>query len=138
MEEILEIVGVVVNMNVWTRIKLAEGAMPGAGHTDISGGPEQVSSLSLAIGLTTTLTTIGLSTEICHSAESLFTREIGRPGRARTRCRCLGVKGPPVQISPARPTRTTSARFRVLRLRTRQSRVGRCGVARSNPAERPS
>jgi hypothetical protein len=25
----LEIVGVVVNMNVWTRIKLAEGAMPG-------------------------------------------------------------------------------------------------------------
>jgi hypothetical protein len=24
----LEIVGVVVNMNVWTRIKLAEGAMP--------------------------------------------------------------------------------------------------------------
>ena len=28
-EEILEIVGVVVNMNMWTRIKLAEGAMPG-------------------------------------------------------------------------------------------------------------
>ena len=28
-EEMLEIVGVVVNMNVWTRIKLAEGAMPG-------------------------------------------------------------------------------------------------------------
>jgi AhpD family alkylhydroperoxidase len=28
-DEILEIVGVVVNMNVWTRIKLAEGAMPG-------------------------------------------------------------------------------------------------------------
>jgi AhpD family alkylhydroperoxidase len=27
--EVLEIVGVVVNMNVWTRIKLAEGAMPG-------------------------------------------------------------------------------------------------------------
>ena len=27
--EILEIVGVVVNMNVWTRLKLAEGAMPG-------------------------------------------------------------------------------------------------------------
>ena len=27
-EQILEIVGVVVNMNVWTRIKLAEGAMP--------------------------------------------------------------------------------------------------------------
>jgi AhpD family alkylhydroperoxidase len=27
--EILEIVGVVVNMNVWTRIKLAEGAMLG-------------------------------------------------------------------------------------------------------------
>jgi hypothetical protein len=25
----LEIVAVVVNMNVWTRIKLAEGAMPG-------------------------------------------------------------------------------------------------------------
>jgi AhpD family alkylhydroperoxidase len=29
LEEILEIVAVVVNMNVWTRIKLAEGAMPG-------------------------------------------------------------------------------------------------------------
>jgi AhpD family alkylhydroperoxidase len=28
--QILEIVGVVVNMNVWTRIKLAEGAMPGS------------------------------------------------------------------------------------------------------------
>jgi hypothetical protein len=28
-EEILEIVGVVLNMNVWTRIKLAEGAIPG-------------------------------------------------------------------------------------------------------------
>ena len=28
-DEILEIVGVVVNMNVWTRLKLAEGAMPG-------------------------------------------------------------------------------------------------------------
>ena len=27
-EQILEIVGLVVNMNVWTRIKLAEGAMP--------------------------------------------------------------------------------------------------------------
>ena len=25
----LEIVAVVINMNVWTRIKLAEGAMPG-------------------------------------------------------------------------------------------------------------
>ena len=30
-EEILEIVGVIVNMNVWTRIKLAEGAVPGPG-----------------------------------------------------------------------------------------------------------
>jgi AhpD family alkylhydroperoxidase len=28
-QEMLEIVGVVVNMNIWTRIKLAEGAMPG-------------------------------------------------------------------------------------------------------------
>src|SRR5687767_1081842 len=28
-EEMLEIVAVVVNMNVWTRMKLAEGAMPG-------------------------------------------------------------------------------------------------------------
>ena len=40
LEEILEIVGVVVNMNVWTRLKLAEGARCLApGHTDISGGP---------------------------------------------------------------------------------------------------
>jgi AhpD family alkylhydroperoxidase len=29
-EEILEIVAIVVNMNVWTRIKLAEGATPSA------------------------------------------------------------------------------------------------------------
>ena len=29
LEQMLEIVGVVVNMNVWTRLKLAEGAMPG-------------------------------------------------------------------------------------------------------------
>lgn len=28
-EEILEIIGVVINMNVWTRLKLAEGAAPG-------------------------------------------------------------------------------------------------------------
>jgi AhpD family alkylhydroperoxidase len=28
-EEILEIVGIVINMNVWTRLKLAEGARPG-------------------------------------------------------------------------------------------------------------
>lgn len=26
--EILEIVGIVINMNIWTRLKLAEGAMP--------------------------------------------------------------------------------------------------------------
>jgi AhpD family alkylhydroperoxidase len=31
-EEMLEIVAVVVNTNVWTRIKLAEGAMPGPGR----------------------------------------------------------------------------------------------------------
>ena len=28
-EEILEIVGIVINMNVWTRLKMAEGATPG-------------------------------------------------------------------------------------------------------------
>ena len=28
-EEILEIIGIVLNMNVWTRLKLAEGATPG-------------------------------------------------------------------------------------------------------------
>lgn len=30
-EEILEIVGIVINMNVWTRLKMAEGATPGLG-----------------------------------------------------------------------------------------------------------
>jgi alkylhydroperoxidase family enzyme len=30
-EEILEIIGIVINMNVWTRLKLAEGASPGLG-----------------------------------------------------------------------------------------------------------
>ena len=29
--EILEVVGVVINMNIWTRLKLAEGAMPKLG-----------------------------------------------------------------------------------------------------------
>jgi alkylhydroperoxidase family enzyme len=28
-EEILEIIGIVINMNVWTRLKLAEGVIPG-------------------------------------------------------------------------------------------------------------
>ena len=28
-EEILEIIGIVIHMNVWTRLKLAEGARPG-------------------------------------------------------------------------------------------------------------
>lgn len=28
-EEILEIIGIVINMNVWTRLKMAEGAGPG-------------------------------------------------------------------------------------------------------------
>jgi len=32
--EILEIVAVVINMNIWTRLKLAEGAMPAPGPTD--------------------------------------------------------------------------------------------------------
>ncbi|WP_350276426.1 carboxymuconolactone decarboxylase family protein [Kribbella sp. HUAS MG21] len=32
-EEILEIIGIVINMNMWTRLKIAEGAVPGpAGH----------------------------------------------------------------------------------------------------------
>jgi AhpD family alkylhydroperoxidase len=30
-DQITEIVGVVVNMNIWTRLKLAEGVMPAAG-----------------------------------------------------------------------------------------------------------
>ena len=29
-EEILEIIGIVINMNVWTRLKVAEGAAPGS------------------------------------------------------------------------------------------------------------
>jgi AhpD family alkylhydroperoxidase len=28
-EEILEIIGIVINMNIWTRLKMAEGATPG-------------------------------------------------------------------------------------------------------------
>lgn len=28
-EEVLEIIGIVINMNVWTRLKMAEGAAPG-------------------------------------------------------------------------------------------------------------
>jgi AhpD family alkylhydroperoxidase len=33
-EEILEIVGIVINMNVWTRLKLAEGAVPVLGERE--------------------------------------------------------------------------------------------------------
>lgn len=39
---IAEIVGVVVNMNVWTRLKLAEGAMPAWGHEEAAGAPGPV------------------------------------------------------------------------------------------------
>ena len=35
-EEILEIIGIVINMNVWTRLKLAEGAVPGFAEQAIS------------------------------------------------------------------------------------------------------
>jgi AhpD family alkylhydroperoxidase len=35
-EEILEIIGVVINMNVWTRLKLAEGASPGPAEQAMS------------------------------------------------------------------------------------------------------
>jgi AhpD family alkylhydroperoxidase len=35
-EEILEIIGIVINMNVWTRLKLAEGARPGLGEQAMS------------------------------------------------------------------------------------------------------
>ena len=35
-EEILEIIGVVLNMNVWTRLKLAEGASPGLAERTMS------------------------------------------------------------------------------------------------------
>jgi AhpD family alkylhydroperoxidase len=28
-DQILDIIGIVINMNIWTRLKLAEGAMPG-------------------------------------------------------------------------------------------------------------
>ena len=35
-EEILEIIGIVINMNVWTRLKLAEGATPGLTEENLS------------------------------------------------------------------------------------------------------
>jgi AhpD family alkylhydroperoxidase len=35
-EEILEIIGIVINMNVWTRLKLAEGATPGPTEQNMS------------------------------------------------------------------------------------------------------
>ena len=35
-EEILEIIGIVINMNVWTRLKLAEGACPGLAEQAMS------------------------------------------------------------------------------------------------------
>jgi AhpD family alkylhydroperoxidase len=35
-EEILEIIGIIINMNVWTRLKLAEGATPGPTEQNMS------------------------------------------------------------------------------------------------------
>lgn len=35
-DEILEIIGIVINMNVWTRLKLAEGATPGLTEQNMS------------------------------------------------------------------------------------------------------
>jgi AhpD family alkylhydroperoxidase len=35
-EELLEIIGIVINMNVWTRLKLAEGASPGLAEQALS------------------------------------------------------------------------------------------------------
>jgi AhpD family alkylhydroperoxidase len=35
-EEILEIIGIVINLNVWTRLKLAEGASPGLAEQAMS------------------------------------------------------------------------------------------------------
>jgi AhpD family alkylhydroperoxidase len=35
-EEILEIIGIIINMNVWTRLKLAEGATPGVTEQSMS------------------------------------------------------------------------------------------------------
>jgi AhpD family alkylhydroperoxidase len=35
-EEILEIIGIVINMNLWTRLKLAEGASPGLAEQAMS------------------------------------------------------------------------------------------------------
>ena len=35
-EEILEIIGIAINMNVWTRLKLAEGATPGLAEQTMS------------------------------------------------------------------------------------------------------
>ena len=35
-QEILEIIGIVINMNVWTRLKLAEGATPGLAEPAMS------------------------------------------------------------------------------------------------------
>jgi AhpD family alkylhydroperoxidase len=40
-EEILEIIGVVINMNVWTRLKLAEGASPGLAEPPAAVGEDQ-------------------------------------------------------------------------------------------------
>ena len=46
-EEMLEIVAVVVNMNIWTEIKLAETAMPGAWESS-AGHHEPCRSSNLA------------------------------------------------------------------------------------------
>jgi alkylhydroperoxidase family enzyme len=35
-EEILEIIGIAININVWTRLKLAEGATPGLAEQTMS------------------------------------------------------------------------------------------------------
>src|SRR6188472_2176019 len=65
---------------------------------------QRASSLRLAMGLTTILTTIWVCPPKSAIVQNPYLQgKSDVRGRARTRCRCLGVKGSRVQISPARP-----------------------------------
>jgi AhpD family alkylhydroperoxidase len=105
----LEIVAVVVNMNVWTRLKLAEGAMPcprsvdpppaAPDPTEAFYPPEQWSRAGAA----------GLTTPAAMRTHAHGETFLSRTRPATTPPRCRGCRSRSSRIGPRNRTRTTVA-----------------------------
>src|SRR5215216_6564824 len=86
-------VGAVASRAVWV----------GRGRLDLISASLINCLLSSAMGLTTILTTIWLHPLLSTKVQNPYSQgKSDVDGRTGTRCRCLGVKGSRVQISPAR------------------------------------